>query len=149
MNFALMCQSLSSSGAGETMPQCPARQNRLRGGLVLLHSAVAEWLPATADNHPAVPEGSLGSQGEVTHCYARADRKGLVALPGFRIGAAPPGMVGFGGGAARERMGNKFVFSFRFQLAIVRVYQSQVLLLLGGHRVQWTQSTGSVGLRLN
>lgn len=26
-------------------------------------------------------------------------------------------------------MGNKFVFSFRFQLAIVRIYQSQVLLL--------------------
>lgn len=114
---------------------------------------MAEWLPATADTHPAVPEGSLGSQGEVTHCYARADRKGLVALPGFRIGAAPPGMdgvgLGVGGGAARERMGNKFVFSFRFQLAIVRVYQSQVLLLPGGHRVQWTQSTGSVGLRLN
>lgn len=110
---------------------------------------MAEWLPATADNHPAVPEGSLGSQGEVTHCYARADRKGLVALPGFRIGAAPPGMDGVGWGAARERMGNKFVFSFRFQLAIVRVYQSQVLLLPGGHRVQWTQSTSSVGLRLN
>lgn len=55
--------------------------DRLRAGLVLLHSAVAEWRPATADNHLAVPEGSLGSQGEVTHCYARADRKGFVAFP--------------------------------------------------------------------
>lgn len=37
--------------------------------------------------------------------------------------------------AERERMGNKFVFSFTFQLAIVCIYQSQVLL------VRWTQST--------
>lgn len=36
---------------------------------------------------------------------------------------------GEGERAERERMGNKFVFSFRFQLAIVRIYQSQVLLL--------------------
>lgn len=36
---------------------------------------------------------------------------------------------GEGERAERERMGNKFVFSFRFQLAIVRIYESQVLLL--------------------
>lgn len=34
----------------------------------------------------------------------------------------------------RERMGNKFVFSFSFQSAIVCIYQSQVLL------VRWTPS---------
>lgn len=38
-------------------------------------------------------------------------------------------------GAEGERMGNKFVFSFSFQSAIVCFYQSQVLL------VQWTWST--------
>lgn len=42
---------------------------------------------------------------------------------------------GGGEGVERgERMGNKFVFSFSFQLAIVCIYQSQVLL------VQWTPS---------
>uniref|UniRef100_A0A8C7XVN5 AFG1 like ATPase b n=1 Tax=Oryzias sinensis TaxID=183150 RepID=A0A8C7XVN5_9TELE len=50
----------------------------MRDSLVLLHSGVAEWLPATADNYPEMPKGSFGSQGEVTRCYAKRDRKGLL-----------------------------------------------------------------------
>ncbi|TKS75589.1 Lactation elevated protein 1 -like protein B [Collichthys lucidus] len=42
-----------------------------------------EWPPATADNYPTMPEGSLGSQGEVTHCHARTDRKGLLLFQYF------------------------------------------------------------------
>ncbi|KAJ0026809.1 hypothetical protein NQD34_017809 [Periophthalmus magnuspinnatus] len=52
----------------------------MRDSLVLLHSAIAKWLPATTDNYPTIAEGSLGSQGEVTVCYAKADRKDLVIL---------------------------------------------------------------------
>lgn len=55
----------------------------LRDSLVLLHSAMAVWLPATTEWYPGVPEGSLGSQGEVTHSYARADRKGLLLVQYF------------------------------------------------------------------
>lgn len=40
-------------------------------------------------------------------------------------------------------MGNKFVFSFSFQLAIVCIYQSQVLL------VWWTPSAEDTEYRLH
>lgn len=43
--------------------------------------------------------------------------------------------------AARERMGNKFVFSFSSQSAIVCIYRSQVLL------VWWTPSAGDTEYR--
>lgn len=123
----------------------------LRDGLVLLHSAEAEWPPAITDNYPTMPEGSLGSQGEVTHCYARADRKGLLLFQYFTIsqdrqwtdgvdGVETRGRAGRG---QRERMGNKFVFSFSFQSTIVCIYQSQVLL------VQWTPSAVDTEYRPN
>lgn len=46
-------------------------------------------------------------------------------------------------GEPRETMGNKFVFSFSFQLAIVCIYQSQVVL------VQWTPSAVDTEYRLH
>lgn len=103
--------------AGETRSQRSARRGRLRGGLVLLHSAVAKRPPATGDNDPAVPEGSLGSQGEVTHGHARADRGDL-------LNAALLGLKGRTG-KWTGRMGNQFVFPCRFQVTRVKWFLTE------------------------
>lgn len=125
---------LSLSSSRQVRQGRSAQTEWLRDSLVLLHSAVAECLPATTDYYATMPKGSLGSQGEVTHCYASADRKGLSVYQYFSPAQDRRGCRDGEGrgkwGAEREGMGNKFVFFlFRFQLAIVCICQSQVLLL--------------------
>lgn len=53
----------------------------LRNTLVLLHSAGAKCPPAIINNYSTMPEGSLGSQGEVIHCHSIGDTERLVDLP--------------------------------------------------------------------
>lgn len=66
---------------------------------------MAEWLPATNDNYPTMPEGGLGSQGEVTHHYARADRKGLLLFQYFTPAQDSQWMEGDGQGRGEGRSG--------------------------------------------
>lgn len=97
-----------------------------------------------------MPEGSLGSQGEVTHCYARADRKGLLLFPVFHSSTAQDrqGWRDEGGTGEEQREGRErgWVTSLFFHLvfnwplsAFIRVKCS----LCVGHQVQWTLSTVS------
>lgn len=117
VNFPLMCQSISSYRRWDKATEL-SETEWLRDSLVFLHSAVAEWVPATTDNYPTMPEGSLGSQREVTHCYARADRKGLLLFQCFPPAQYRQGWRD-GGGRGDEWGEGEFAFSFSFQLAIV------------------------------
>lgn len=77
------CAGRYTPPGGETRPQSSARRSGCGTALSFSTLPWQKWLPATADNYPAMTEGSLGSQGEVTHCYARADRKGLLLFQYF------------------------------------------------------------------
>lgn len=85
-----------------------------------------------------MPEGTLGSQGEVTHCYARADRKGLLLFQYFTSspGQAVDGGVGTKeGGVEREQRERGWIaslfFNLVFNLPLSTFYQSQVPLVHG------------------
>lgn len=79
----------------------------LRDSLVLLHCAVAEWRPATPDNYPIMPEGILGSQGEVTHWIWQSGQERLVALPAFHSSGGQAGTEGKGGRAKEWGQGSE------------------------------------------
>lgn len=110
--------------------------DRLRAGLVLLHSAVLKWLPATADNHLAVPERAAWEVREKSHTV-------MPGQTGRGLSLFQPGMDREGVG--RERMGNKFVF---FLISFSMGHCGH-LPESSAPSAGWTQSTDSVGLRLN